>query len=239
MKFYHKLLFISILTLLCTASYAQVGIGTSLPDKSAMLDIVSTDKGLIIPRVTLTGTTDVTTITNGNIESLLVYNTVTASDIKPGYYYWFNNKWNKLVISDDNVLGTVDNGLTVTNGNVRLGGGLEIPTIITATATNTLAIKGLGTGNISNDELVVIDPTTGVLKKVAAPSLIQEKQNLFIANEGQIQFTPPLPIDNPEKINVYRNGVKIDFTMINATTIQLEAGVVCYQNDEIRIVQFY
>lgn len=241
MKFYYKLLFISILMLMCTVSYAQVGIGTSMPDKSAMLDIVSTDKGLIIPRVTLTGTTDVTTITNGNVESLLVYNAATVSDIKPGYYYWFNNKWNKLVIADDNVnvLGTVDNGLTATNGNVRLGGKLEIPTIITATATNTLAIQGLETGNISNDELVVIDQTTGVLKKVAVAPLTQEKQNLIIANDGQTQFTPPLPIDNPEKINVYRNGVKIDFTMINTTTIKLEVGVICYQNDEIRIVQFY
>lgn len=75
MKFYYKLLFISIL--MCTASYAQIGLGISEPDKSAMLDIVSTDKGLIIPRVTLTGTTDI--ITNGNVESLLVYNTATIS----------------------------------------------------------------------------------------------------------------------------------------------------------------
>lgn len=237
MKFYYKLVF--ILMFMSTAPYAQVGIGTFEPDKSAMLEIVSTDKGLIIPRVTLTGTTDVTTIANGNVESLLVYNTATVSDIRPGYYYWFNNKWNKIVTTDDNVLATVNNGLTSANGNTRLGGALEIPTIITTTTTNTLAIKGLETGDMSRDELVVIDPTTGVLKKVAAPSLVQEKQNLIIANDGQIQFTPPLPIDNPEKINVYRNGVKIDFTMINVTTIQLESGVVCYQNDEIRIVQFY
>ena len=79
MKFYYKLLFISILVLMCTASYAEVGIGTSMPDKSAMLDVVSTDKGLIVPRVTLTGTTDINTITNGNVERLLVYNPATIS----------------------------------------------------------------------------------------------------------------------------------------------------------------
>jgi hypothetical protein len=234
MKFFYKLLFV----LMCTALHAQVGIGTPMPNVSAMLDVESTNKGLIIPRVTLTGATDASTITNGNVESLLVYNTATVSDIKPGYYYWSNAKWNKILIADDTVLGTVDNGLTTTNGNVRLGGELKIPTIITATSANTLAIKGLETGDINNDELVVMDKTTATLKKVEASALLQEKQKIVIANDGQTQFTPPLPIANPEKISVYRNGVKIDFTMIDTTTIKLETGVVCYQNDEIRIVQF-
>ena len=83
-------------------SYAQnVGINSTgnIPDPSAMLDIVSSDKGLLIPRVALTGTSDATTITNGNVTSLLVYNTATAgvapNDVTPGYYYWdgVGNEW--------------------------------------------------------------------------------------------------------------------------------------------------
>jgi hypothetical protein len=75
--------------ILSTLSYAQnVGInGTgNAPDASAMLDIEATNKGLLVPRVALTGTTDATTILTP-ATSLLVYNTATAGGINPGYYY--------------------------------------------------------------------------------------------------------------------------------------------------------
>jgi hypothetical protein len=236
---YRKLLFISILLILSSTSYGQVGIGNSNPNDSAMLDIVSTNKGVIIPRIALTGSKDLTTITNGNVESLLIYNTATIFDISPGYYYWSNNKWNKIAITDDNLLVTADNGLIVSDRKIRLGGVLETPTAITTTAMNTFAIKGLETGDFKTDELVVIDKTTEILKKVAISSLVQEKQEVVIAQTGQTEFTPPLPILDLEKINVYRNGIRIGFTMVKPTIIKLESGVVCYQNDEIRIVQFY
>jgi hypothetical protein len=136
---------------------------------------------------------------------------------------------------------TIDaaNGITKNGNTIELGGVLTKPTNITTTATNTLAIKGLGTGDISSDDLVVVDKTTGTLKTVAANTLMQEKQKIVIANNGQTEFATPLPVVDLEKINVYRNGIRIDITMVNASTIKLEAGVVCYQNDEIRIVQFY
>lgn len=73
------------------ASYtltAQVAVNTdgSSADGTAMLDVQSTSKGLLIPNVALTRTTDATTITTPAV-SLLVYNTVTVSDVTPGYYY--------------------------------------------------------------------------------------------------------------------------------------------------------
>lgn len=67
--------------------YAQVGIGTTSPDASSMLDIKSANAGLLIPRVSLTSTMDITTIVNP-ATSLLVYNTSSVSDVTPGFYYW-------------------------------------------------------------------------------------------------------------------------------------------------------
>lgn len=84
------------LLLLPFIAFSQLGIGTVLPHTSSQLDIVAADKGILIPRVALKGTTDNTTITNGNVNSLLVFNTAINTDIVPGYYYWFNSKWNKL-----------------------------------------------------------------------------------------------------------------------------------------------
>ncbi len=76
---------------------AQVGIGTDDPNASAQLDIVSSDKGMLIPRIALSGVADSTSILNGNVESLLVYNTFSGSGVTPGFYYWTGFKWEKLV----------------------------------------------------------------------------------------------------------------------------------------------
>ncbi|MCV9931564.1 hypothetical protein OIU80_04665, partial [Flavobacterium sp. LS1R47] len=84
------------------SAYSQVGIGTTMPNSSSQLEVVAQDKGVLIPRIQLKNTTDVTTIANGNINSLLVFNTATVADIKPGYYYWYENKWNRIVVSGEN-----------------------------------------------------------------------------------------------------------------------------------------
>ncbi len=76
---------------------AQVSINSdgSAPDDSAMLDVESTDKGMLIPRVALTGTSDVATISSPAV-SLMVYNTATAGDVTPGFYYWNGSAWTNL-----------------------------------------------------------------------------------------------------------------------------------------------
>jgi hypothetical protein len=67
------------------------------PDNSAALDIRDyTDKGVLIPRIALTGPTDVTTIPSPAL-SLLVYNTGTGGLTPAGYYYWDGSRWVRLV----------------------------------------------------------------------------------------------------------------------------------------------
>ncbi|EHO07181.1 hypothetical protein HMPREF9715_02878, partial [Myroides odoratimimus CIP 101113] len=85
------------------ATNAQVGIGTATPNKSAELLIESSNRGLLIPNVALTSATDRTTITNGNVQSLMVYATKISEkkDITPGYYYWDINKWVRLTADKD------------------------------------------------------------------------------------------------------------------------------------------
>ena len=63
------------------------------------------------------------------------------------------------------------------------------------------------------------------------------EQFVVTAIDGQLLFTTPLPITDIRKIDVYRNGARISFTQINATTIQIDKEATCYQGDEIRIVQ--
>ena len=129
------------------------------------------------------------------------------------------------------------NGLTKVGEDVKLGGNLTEPTIITTDATNTLAIEGLEESTSTNDKIVVVDATTGVLKTASLSSFAQQQQLLVTANNGQLRFTTPLPTSTADKIDIYRNGARISFTIINTNTIELESEARCYAGDEIRIVQ--
>lgn len=73
-------------TLYLQSSPHRVGIATTTPDSSALLDVKATNKGLLIPRVALLNTTDGTTI-SGPATSLLVYNTGTGGLTPAGYWY--------------------------------------------------------------------------------------------------------------------------------------------------------
>jgi len=85
---------------LSTGLFAQTGIGTTTPNASAKLDVYSTNKGFLPPRIALLSTTDVATIVSP-ATGLVIYNTATAgttpTNVLPGYYYWDGSKWNGLV----------------------------------------------------------------------------------------------------------------------------------------------
>src|ERR1700730_18613015 len=81
-------------------SAQNVGINNdgSLPTIGAMLDVKSTNKGILIPRIALTGTDDVITIPN-RPTSLFIYNTATtggSNAVSPGFYYWNGSSWVRL-----------------------------------------------------------------------------------------------------------------------------------------------
>ncbi|MFI5221482.1 MAG: hypothetical protein ACHQK8_04080 [Bacteroidia bacterium] len=85
----------------------NVGINTTgnSPDTSAMLDISSTTKGILIPRVSLASLTDVSTI-KLPATSLLIYNTNASLTGGVGYYYnsgtTTSASWIKLVTAGPN-----------------------------------------------------------------------------------------------------------------------------------------
>jgi hypothetical protein len=69
--------------------FSQVGIGTTTPN--AQLDVLSSNEGMLIPRIALVNTTTATVLTPTVSE--IVYNTSTINDVTPGYYYWSGANW--------------------------------------------------------------------------------------------------------------------------------------------------
>jgi microcystin-dependent protein len=68
------------------AQNASINATGALPDISAMLDIASGNKGLLLPRVALSSAIDATTI-SAPATSLLVYNLGTGGLSPAGFYY--------------------------------------------------------------------------------------------------------------------------------------------------------
>jgi len=70
----------------------NVGIGNEsfTPDPSAMLEVKSTDKGMLVPRVDIADLSTAAPVTNPAV-SLLVYNTNETTGV--GFYYWDGNAW--------------------------------------------------------------------------------------------------------------------------------------------------
>lgn len=135
---------------------AQIGINTTNPDPASILDIAGSDKGLLVPRVSLTNLTSIAPITGGSPESLIIYNTNSATG--KGFYYWsgsnwqsFSNGWNTLGNSDINdtcnFIGTLDNNNLVFKAN-----NAEAMRI---TASNGQLLIGKSTSGLTNDLLQV------------------------------------------------------------------------------------
>ncbi len=139
-----KLLFILII-LVSSYTFSQVGIGTTTPNSSSILDINSSSKGILIPQISLTGTTDNTTITTP-ANSLLIFNTTQVNDVSPGYYYREGTKWVRII-----------NGGSGGNWSLSGNGGTTVGTNFIGTTdlqdfaiytNNTEAIRIKDNGNV-------------------------------------------------------------------------------------------
>jgi hypothetical protein len=77
--------------------YAQVKVGNnpSAANPDAVLEIESTNKGLLLPRLALVSTTLAAPLSNF-VKGMIVYDTVTVNDVTPGMYYSDGTKWIKI-----------------------------------------------------------------------------------------------------------------------------------------------
>jgi len=156
--------FIIILLLLASYTFAQTGIGTSTPHASAKLDVSSTDKGFLPPRMTVVQRGAIPTPAAG----LMVYQT----DGTAGLYYYSGTAWIYIINSLTNVL-QVANGGTGTNTSTGTGSvvlntnsTLISPNISSGGATFLGSSSGSTTfkaSAVAGTTTITLPPTTGTL----------------------------------------------------------------------------
>lgn len=112
------LLFLVVFTTSIFAQNNSVGIGTTTPDNSAILDLVSNNQGLLIPRNNTSGITTITAPSDG----LILYNTDDKC-----YWFWNNSTWKRLCDTDSlltminnlgDTIGFIYDSLAVHNNNI-------------------------------------------------------------------------------------------------------------------------
>ena len=198
-RFTLRYLWIGISAFLTVHSFAQnVGINASgaSPNVSAMLDIASTSEGLLIPRVTLQSNTDATTIVNGNVTSLLVYNTTAAgagsAAVYPGYYYWNGSKWVAFTGNGGNDWSLLGNtGITnpavpATYGTSTFGA--------TENWLGTIDSKDLVFGTNNTERMRIMQTTGNVGIGTAAPAAKLSFEDLVATSADGITWYNPAPL---------------------------------------------
>lgn len=131
-------LFFLIVVLTLTAR-AQVGIGTTSPNTSAMLEVSSTNKGVLIPRMTVSQRLAI----NNPAQGLILYQT---NDVI-GFYFFNGTNWVRLLESgkDANPVGTIIAFPieTVPNGYLECNG----QAVSRTTYANLFSVIGTRYGN--------------------------------------------------------------------------------------------
>ena len=125
--------------------FSQVGIGTTTPASSAELDVTSTTKGFLPPRMTATERAAISSPAAG----LMVY----QSDGTSGLYYYTGIAWVYIINASGSTLPVANGGTGTTTGSITGTGALTF----TAGGTNTdVTITPTGTGNtVLNGDAVV------------------------------------------------------------------------------------
>lgn len=127
-------------------SSGNVGIGTTVPNNDAALEVKSSNKGFLPPRVTLVSTNNSSPLSS-HIQGMLVYNTATAgtppNNVSPGLYFNDGTSWKQFVSSiqkSSSYFGTVN------YGDIGSGSGSR-----PVTGFITSAVKTIGLPTVSGD----------------------------------------------------------------------------------------
>ena len=156
-------LFLVLSVFYSAISVSQVGVGTVMPNSSTMLDVEATNKGVLLPRVELSSSTDATTIVPQNEVGLLVFNTKATADIEVGYHFWDGTKWVAMFsegllsgAGDPNTNGTTggagDLYVDESTGDVYVHDGNTWVTSDVSETTTTLVDNGNGTFTYTSED---------------------------------------------------------------------------------------
>ncbi|WP_312302032.1 hypothetical protein [Chryseobacterium sp.] len=125
---------------------AQVGINTNTPNTSSVLDINSSNKGVLFPQYDLVVLNSTSTPVANPTDGLIIYNNGGTSTFPKGYYVWIRNQWQRILIA----------GSEPQNMSLLIGSGVLIPA---GSTNNTLANFSVTSNKITGASLAADNST--------------------------------------------------------------------------------
>jgi uncharacterized protein (TIGR02145 family) len=206
-----KILLHIALFAVCTTSMAQVGVGTNTPDNSAVLEVQSTTKGFLPPRMTLAQIAAIASPAEG----LIVY----CTDCSPKTIYVYDGT-NFKNLQDGAVLDTSPSTLIL----VQIGNEADNPdtinSVVTITQLNmiTPALTSITAGNITayqdyidNNPNLFSSPAT----QAEVQSMVTAVNNAAGDSGASILAQVGNEADNPDVVN----------SMVTATALASIIGI--------------
>lgn len=217
-------------------SNAQIGIQTNNPDASAVLDITSSDKGLLIPRLTLSSDLSSPTPVVSPATGLLIYNSGSNQD--QGFYYWSGSEWKMLKPSEANDVegpaSSTDNAIARfdgTTGTKIQNSGVILDDSENITGVNKLTTAGFTlTTNPGDDKVLVSDASGNGTWQDALPLDIEEDDITIASGVNTLNFEGSVSVtDNGSN----KSTVNIGSSLSVEQVIQLSSTSTLNLNDLI------
>jgi hypothetical protein len=151
---------------------AQTGIGTTTPDPSAKLEVNSTTKGFLPPRMTSAQRVAISSPAAG----LMVY----QSDGTAGLYYYTGSAWVYIINSSNNVLSVSNGGTGSNSGSINGSGAL---TFAAGGSNQSITLTPSGTGNTIINNNVGMG-TTAPIDRLDVRSAMSVNEIKFRGTDG-------------------------------------------------------
>jgi hypothetical protein len=154
-------------------------------DPNSLLELESTNKGLLIPRMALNNLNLASPLVGTVPAGMQVYS--LGGSIADGFYYWNGSKWVRMVASTDpvmnlNMVSKSANATLLITENMVLASGditLTLPSVTVADNGLEITIKNVGTYT----DLITVIAQSGKVMDVSSSSVLTRwKGRTFIAN---------------------------------------------------------
>ncbi len=216
-----------MLLLLCNVTMCQIGVSTMNPDPSAELDLVSSNKGLLIPRVSLSSNLNSPSPVSSPIEGLIVFN--TGANQTQGFYFWTGSYWSLLksytgmeisgpASSTDNAAVRFDG----TSGKIIQNSQVVIDDLSNISSVNNITVNGFTLTTSPSEGKILLSDATGVATWQSAPPIDVEHNNIPITlNANTLNFEGGANViedsDLKATVRFYYKNVTRDIIQLSST----------------------